>query len=224
MIPWKPLRTAGKSVRTVQSRAAIYAVRRGPRGVAGTVYATIMALKEANQGISWTGWNRARLSRPRTIAHPQIHAIRILSRMAGAARDYACDRGIRFMGDIPIYVAHDSADVWAHPDLFQVDSAGHPIAVSGVPPDYFSATGQLWGNPLYRWDRKAADGFRLVGAKHAGGPPAVRPGAHGPLPRIPGFWEVAASEKTSRTRTLGVGAGRGVVSRLCCRQVGGTAA
>jgi 4-alpha-glucanotransferase len=63
------------------------------------------------------------------------------------------------MGDIPIFVAHDSADVWARPDLFQLREDGRPESVAGVPPDYFSATGQLWGNPLYRWDRMEAEGF-----------------------------------------------------------------
>jgi 4-alpha-glucanotransferase len=68
--------------------------------------------------------------------------------------------GISVMGDIPIYVAHDSADVWSHPELFRLDELGRPTAVAGVPPDYFSATGQLWGNPLYRWDVSAASGHR----------------------------------------------------------------
>jgi len=68
--------------------------------------------------------------------------------------------GISIMGDIPIYVAHDSADVWAHPELFHLDEQSRPTAVAGVPPDYFSATGQLWGNPLYRWDVSAASGHR----------------------------------------------------------------
>jgi len=64
------------------------------------------------------------------------------------------------MGDIPIYVAHDSADVWAHPELFHLDEQGRPTVVAGVPPDYFSATGQLWGNPIYRWDVLANCGYR----------------------------------------------------------------
>src|SRR5260370_35133394 len=67
------------------------------------------------------------------------------------------------MGDVPIYVAHDSADVWAHPELFYLDDEGCPTAVSGVPPDYFSATGQLWGNPIYRWDVLAAAGYTWGG-------------------------------------------------------------
>ena len=64
------------------------------------------------------------------------------------------------MGDLPIYVAHDSADVWAHRQYFHLDAQGNPTVVSGVPPDYFSATGQLWGNPIYRWDVLAEDGYR----------------------------------------------------------------
>jgi 4-alpha-glucanotransferase len=75
-------------------------------------------------------------------------------------KTYCRQRSIRFMGDVPIYVAHDSADVWAHPDLFYLDDHGLPTVVSGVPPDYFSATGQLWGNPIYRWDLLAANGYK----------------------------------------------------------------
>ncbi|HUV08984.1 MAG TPA: 4-alpha-glucanotransferase, partial [Spirochaetia bacterium] len=66
-------------------------------------------------------------------------------------RKYANDRGIRIIGDLPIYITHDSADVWSHPELFRLDAEGNPEVVSGVPPDYFSETGQLWGNPIYDW-------------------------------------------------------------------------
>ena len=76
-----------------------------------------------------------------------------------ALRADAAERGIRILGDIPIYVAPDSADVWLHQDQFQLDEQGGLVNQSGVPPDYFSATGQLWGNPLYRWDVMAADGY-----------------------------------------------------------------
>ncbi|HED19253.1 MAG TPA: 4-alpha-glucanotransferase [Gammaproteobacteria bacterium] len=74
-------------------------------------------------------------------------------------RRYANDRGVLLFGDIPIFVAHDSADVWAHREWFSVDDAGRLEVVAGVPPDYFSATGQLWGNPHYRWDILKQDGF-----------------------------------------------------------------
>lgn len=72
---------------------------------------------------------------------------------------YANERGIRIIGDIPLYVARDSTDVWANPHLFHLDENLEPTVVSGVPPDYFSATGQLWGHPIYRWDRMAEDGY-----------------------------------------------------------------
>jgi 4-alpha-glucanotransferase len=75
-------------------------------------------------------------------------------------RGYARAHGVRLMGDLPIYVAHDSADVWVNPQYFELDSEGNPAVVAGVPPDYFSATGQLWGNPIYRWSALGRDGYR----------------------------------------------------------------
>ena len=77
------------------------------------------------------------------------------NRYAHIAASAECD----ILGDLPIYVAHDSSDVWADPELFQLDESGNPEFVAGVPPDYFSAEGQLWGNPLYRWDAIARRGF-----------------------------------------------------------------
>ena len=76
-----------------------------------------------------------------------------------ALREYAHGKGVRFFGDEPIYVSADGCDAKTRPELFQLDAAGRPLAVAGVPPDYFAADGQLWGNPLYDWDRHAADGF-----------------------------------------------------------------
>ena len=79
----------------------------------------------------------------------------------GALRSEAARRGIAVIGDLPIFVALDSSDVWAHRRLFRLDDRGNPTVVSGVPPDYFAATGQLWGNPLYDWEAMARDGFRF---------------------------------------------------------------
>jgi len=76
-----------------------------------------------------------------------------------ALRRYANERGVHLVGDVPIFVAYQSADVWAHQELFELDPSGHPTEVAGVPPDYFSATGQLWGNPLYRWPAHQENGF-----------------------------------------------------------------
>jgi 4-alpha-glucanotransferase len=77
-----------------------------------------------------------------------------------AVRHAARGHGIAIIGDIPIFVAHDSADVWSNQHLFKLDEHGEPLVVAGVPPDYFSATGQLWGNPMYDWDAMAAEGYR----------------------------------------------------------------
>ena len=77
-----------------------------------------------------------------------------------ALKEYANDNGIKIIGDIPIYVAFDSADTWANPELFQFDENGYPTAVAGCPPDGFSATGQLWGNPLYDWDHHKETGYK----------------------------------------------------------------
>src|SRR5439155_16882333 len=76
-----------------------------------------------------------------------------------ALRDHAHAAGIRIVGDVPIFVAFDSADVWAHPELFELDDHGRSTVVAGVPPDCFSRTGELWWNPLYRWDALARSGY-----------------------------------------------------------------
>ena len=84
----------------------------------------------------------------------------ILWKQWNAVRDYCHEKGVQIMGDLPIYVEADSADVWAHPDLFKLDQDHRPEWVAGVPPDYFSKTGQLWGNPVYRWDVLKAQGYQ----------------------------------------------------------------
>ncbi len=121
-------------------------------------YARFMALKDQHGGASWTEWRRGAVPSPEAVAYHQFLQYEFF-RQWTALRQYCAARGIRIMGDIPIYVAHDSADVWANPELFRLDDVGRPTAVAGVPPDYFSATGQLWGNPVYRWDRMAAEGY-----------------------------------------------------------------
>jgi len=135
-------------------------------------YALFMALKHASREQSvWTTWDPAIVSRqPGALATAcdrlrneiEFHKFTQLEffRQWAALQRYCRERGIRIMGDVPIYVAHDSAEVWAYPELFELDSKGNPVKVAGVPPDYFSAVGQLWGNPIYRWDRIAADGYK----------------------------------------------------------------
>lgn len=135
-------------------------------------YALFMACKDQNDGVSWLEWKDS-YRNPTPQFKEELR--RLLAKEIGyyqflqflfftewrQLKTYANKHGIRIIGDIPIFVSMDSADVWANKHLFQLDSKGYPLAVAGVPPDYFSATGQLWGNPLYQWDAHRQEGFRF---------------------------------------------------------------
>ncbi len=134
-------------------------------------YALFMALKNAHGGRSWNEWDEPyRRREPDALQGAQqanedaiavvMFAQFLFFRQWNALRAYAHQKGIQIIGDIPIFVAMDSADAWSHPDLFFLDEAGQPTVVAGVPPDYFSTTGQLWGNPLYRWDVHKRTGYK----------------------------------------------------------------
>ena len=134
-------------------------------------YALYMAVKDSFDGKSWDQWEEdIRLRKPEAIAAYQeqlsaeIDFYEFLQYLfAGqwaGLKTYANEQGIEIIGDIPIYVAMDSADAWAHPELFQLDEENVPVAVAGCPPDGFSATGQLWGNPLYRWGYHKETGYQ----------------------------------------------------------------
>jgi len=133
-------------------------------------WALYMALKGHHGGAEWLRWDRDLASRDRDAlvrARHELHSevafekyIQFLFfRQWRRVHDEARQRDIAIVGDLPIYVALDSADVWANPECFQLDEELQPTSVAGVPPDYFSKTGQRWGNPLYRWDRMAEDGY-----------------------------------------------------------------
>jgi 4-alpha-glucanotransferase len=121
-------------------------------------FATFMALKEANAGCPWPQWTRTTDADPQAVLAYKFLQFQFFRQWQGL-RQYCHARGIRLLGDLPIYVAHDSADVWGHPELFALAATNQPTVVAGVPPDYFSATGQHWGNPLYRWDVMADTGY-----------------------------------------------------------------
>lgn len=134
-------------------------------------YCLYMALKEEQDGLPWTEWpdTLRNLSRENRLfwekeLHESISYQTFLQFIFytqwHALKKYANDRGIAVIGDIPIFVSPDGADVWANRKLFQVDTKGYPSAVAGVPPDYFSATGQKWGNPLYNWKEHKKEGYR----------------------------------------------------------------
>jgi 4-alpha-glucanotransferase len=152
------------------SERAAFAEFRERAGAELEDFALFMALKEAHGGQPWNAWPaplRQRDPAALAAARAELRAAidrQILwqwwfERQWAVVRGVARDRGIRVVGDIPIFVAFDSADVWAAQHLFHLDRDGQPTVVAGVPPDYFSATGQRWGNPLYRWDAHRADGF-----------------------------------------------------------------
>lgn len=134
-------------------------------------YALFMASKDHHDGVVWTEWDKS-------IAMPTKEDKKKWTRKLARnvkyykflqflffdqwfkIKAYANGKGIQIIGDTPIFVAFDSADVWANRDLFYLDSKGYPTCVAGVPPDYFSETGQLWGNPLYDWDAHKATGYK----------------------------------------------------------------
>jgi len=228
LIPFKfgLLRTAFERFKTNQKYAGELADYRARSAGWLPDFALFMAAKAAHGGEAvWSRWDpgiaarkpaamaawRARLADE--IAFVEFTQF-LFARQWRALHDYAHERGICIMGDLPIYVAHDSADVWAHPDLFRLDAAGDPAVMSGVPPDYFSATGQLWGNPIYRWDRMAEHGYRwwidrlraaisqvdMVRVDHFRG--------------LEAYWEVPAGETTARNGRWVKGPGAALFAAL----------
>ncbi len=171
-------------------------------------FALFMALKDAHNGAPWNQWEMPLRSRqPAALNAAQSeHAAAVFNHKLNqwlfyrqwlALKTYANTRGVQIVGDIPIFVAMDSSDAWTNPDEFFLDDQFQPTVVAGVPPDYFSATGQLWGNPLYRWDvmranryswwirriRAALRLYDIVRIDHFRG--------------FAGYWEVPAGEETA---------------------------
>jgi len=122
-------------------------------------YARFRALKDAHGGVAWNEWDHEREELREEVEAHMFYQF-LFFRQWTALKSYCNDHGIKVVGDLPIFVAHDSADVWTNPEQFKLDKNGKPLVVAGVPPDYFSTTGQLWGNPLYNWERMQADGFK----------------------------------------------------------------
>lgn len=133
-------------------------------------YALFMALKEFHGGKPWTDWEEKFRDRDpgalESFKEERNHAVQrqkfyqfLFYKQWARLRDFANRKGVRIIGDVPIFIAHDSADAWVHRGLLHLDEDGNPTVVAGVPPDYFSQTGQLWGNPLYRWEVHARDGY-----------------------------------------------------------------
>jgi 4-alpha-glucanotransferase len=187
-----------------------------------TLYA---ALKDQHGGRSWTAWAPDLASRDDdALAGSRLDLAHELRYQAfiqwlffaqwAAVREAAGARGIRIMGDVPIYVAGDSADVWANRGMFQLDERGEPNVVAGVPPDYFSATGQRWGNPLYRWDVLRETHFRWWVSRFRA---ALRFADVVRVDHFRGFaayWEIPASEPTAIHGRWMPGPGRALFDAL----------
>jgi 4-alpha-glucanotransferase len=133
-------------------------------------YALFMTIAASEHGRVWSEWpvelasrNRQALHRIEKSCSGEINFWKFcqwcFARQWSTLKRYANERGVQIVGDVPIFVAYQSADVWSHQELFELDQQGRPLAVAGVPPDYFSETGQLWGNPLYRWNVHKETGF-----------------------------------------------------------------
>lgn len=133
-------------------------------------FALFMGIKEAFGGVSWDHWaEEYRKRNPETLVLFERDHSDVIEKQKfrqflffqqwELVHEYAHKKDIQIIGDIPIFVSYDSADAWSHPELFHLDAKGLPTCVAGVPPDYFSPTGQLWGNPLYRWDVHKAQNY-----------------------------------------------------------------
>jgi 4-alpha-glucanotransferase len=171
-------------------------------------YALFMACKEANGGSAWNDWDAGiRARKPDALSQAkhdladsidkQVYWQWLFYEQWRAVKAHANNKGIQIIGDIPIFVAFDSADTWANPELFFLDDDGSPTVIAGVPPDYFSATGQRWGNPLYRWKvmkktdyawwvqrfQSTLDFFDIIRVDHFRG--------------FEAYWEIPASEPTA---------------------------
>jgi len=169
-------------------------------------FSRFMALKSVNRNRPWNRFD-AKSRAPESEIRFQKFVQYEFSRQWVNLKARCGSLGISILGDIPFYLEHDSADVWSHPEYFNLDETGEPRAVGGVPPDYFSATGQLWGNPTYRWDELEKDGFTfwierlratfervdLIRLDHFRG--------------FEAYWEVPAGETTARNGTWRKGPG-----------------
>ncbi len=188
-------------------------------------YALFIALKDAHAGEAWNTWeddiarrtptslSRARNKLANEIQKQKYYQYQFFKQWNNL-KAYANGKGIKIVGDIPIFVAYDSADAWSHRELFHFDERGNPTVIAGVPPDYFSPTGQRWGNPLYRWDVMAQQGyawwiercrstfqlFDYIRIDHFRG--------------FEAYWEVPATEPTATNGTWVKGPGKALFNAI----------
>lgn len=188
-------------------------------------YALFMALKEQNGGAAWNDWSHDLVVRePKALARAgeelatdiDYHRFvqYLFDRQWRAFREACASRKIGLIGDIPIFVAPDSADVWSRPELFWLDAKGRPTVVAGVPPDYFAATGQLWGNPLYKWEAHAEEQFAWWIARMRAQTDRVDLVRLDHFRGFEAYWEVPAGAKTAENGRWAKGPGTAFLEAL----------
>jgi 4-alpha-glucanotransferase len=171
-------------------------------------YALFMACKEAHGGKSWNHWDEGVRSRnPEALSEWRSKLTNEISKQKfwqwlfyeqwTKVKEYANSKDIKIIGDIPIFIAFDSADAWSNPDLFYFDETGNPTVIAGVPPDYFSKTGQRWGNPLYRWDVMKQQNYAWWIERFKGTLELVDIVRVDHFRGFEAYWEIPASEETA---------------------------
>jgi 4-alpha-glucanotransferase len=170
---------------------ALFAAAKEQHGLAAwSDWETGISLREAATVVEWE-----KRCADRLVVHKVLQFF--FAQQWQELKAYANERHIQVIGDVPIFVAHDSADVWAHRDLFHLDAVGRPTLVSGVPPDYFSDTGQRWGNPLYRWEEMAERGYQWWIARVRAALEQVDIVRIDHFRGFVAYWEIPASEPTA---------------------------
>lgn len=188
-------------------------------------YAIFMALKDENGGKPWLSWpeelrnrNDAALGAKYQQLEKEVYFYCFIQYLFYTQWNqllaYAHKNGITVIGDVPIYVPLDSADVWANPGLFQMDEKGEPTAVAGCPPDAFSADGQLWGNPLYHWDVMAQDGYRWWIARLAAAGKLYDVVRMDHFRGLESYWSIPYGDKTAKGGKWVKGPGMDFVSTV----------
>jgi len=188
-------------------------------------YALFVALKESHGRHPWTTWPRelaqhdtrareqAVQDNPARVAEERFRQW-LFHRQWHALKSYANAKSVRLVGDLPIFVAHDSCDVWSRRELFRLNSQGDPTVVAGVPPDYFSKTGQLWGNPLYDWERMHQDGYRWWVERMRAALDLVDIVRIDHFRGFEAYWEVSATAKTAKVGRWVAGPGSDIFQTL----------
>ena len=176
-------------------------------------FCRFMTLRAQNDKKPWQEWTQQEITDAETLRTWQFIQYAFFTQWA-KVKAYANGKGIRIIGDLPFYVSDDSCDVWENPGLFDVDAKGRPARVAGVPPDYFAADGQLWGNPLYNWEAMAADDYAWWRARMDHALTMFDGVRIDHFRAVEAYWSVDAAETTARNGVWRKGPGMALVNAI----------